>query len=125
MLAPYCDRDKRIVAARVSESALPDATQTYPLDKKYYARPDETPTKIAKMFGANLEVITMHWSFPSFLHDMCFRAETDRNKQSYVPRTRIQLQAKVEYSNRTSAFADPMDAGSCSREVESWQKEKI
>ena len=56
MLAPYCDRDKRIVAARVSESALPDATQQYTADKKYYARADETPQKIAKMFGTNLEV---------------------------------------------------------------------
>ena len=69
MVAPYCDREKRIVAARVSESPLPNAQQTYPTDKQYYARPDETPQKIAKIFGTNLEVTTkivsLHYPFCS------------------------------------------------------------
>jgi hypothetical protein len=65
MLPPYCDRADRIVAARVSESSSPEATVVYPPDKQYYARADETPQRIAKMFGANLEVKETFFYSPS------------------------------------------------------------
>ncbi len=55
MEAPYCERERRIVAARVSESALPGALQPYPPDKDF-CRQDDTPQKIAEMFGVDLDV---------------------------------------------------------------------
>ncbi|EKX32490.1 hypothetical protein GUITHDRAFT_148603, partial [Guillardia theta CCMP2712] len=50
--APFLDKGGTIVAARVSDIAG-GGLQPYPPGGEYLAKADETPTKIAKMFGVD------------------------------------------------------------------------
>ncbi len=54
--APFANTAERIVAARIMESANTGNLFSYPPGGIYYAKADETPSKIAKSFGVDLQV---------------------------------------------------------------------